>query len=125
MYFLLPPNPASWKGAGSLHNGPLLRKELEDFFPHMLIPAPPEVPKVYMGARSGGPGHQSTVRERRLEALRAPVCLARSLAGPHRALGPGDAIRPKPNPSQRLAPSITAATHRDTKDGWKMAKRSN
>lgn len=99
MYFLLPPNPASWKGARSLHNGPLLRKELEDFFPHMLIPAPPEVPKVYMGARSGGLGHQSTVRELRLEALRAPVCLARSLVGPHRALGPGDAIRPKPNPS--------------------------
>ena len=32
------------------------------------------------------------VRELRLEALRAPACLARSLAAPHTALGPGDAI---------------------------------
>ena len=32
------------------------------------------------------------VRELRLEALRAPTCLARSLAAPHTALGPGDAI---------------------------------
>ena len=46
-----------------MHNGHSLSsgKNLR-FFPHMFIPAPPEVPKVYMGARSGGQGHQSSQR---------------------------------------------------------------